>query len=69
MTADIDLFGIFVPASVLFALLAYLLKIVLGRLLARLRIDPLLTHNPLLGAALFLVLFAVLVRGASLIHP
>lgn len=53
--ADIDLYGVFVPALLLWAVLAFLISLVLRRLIEALGLYRLVWHRPLFDLCLTLV--------------
>ena len=65
MPAELDLYGIFVPALLAYALLAYGLKELASRLLQRLGAYRLIWHPPLFDLALFVLLLGGLVALGS----
>lgn len=69
MTAEVDLFGIFIPMPVVLGVLAYVIKAGLSRLLARWPLGRRMCGQPVYEVATFLVLFAVLVRATTFWNP
>jgi len=69
MTAEIDLFGIFIPTPIILGLLAYAAKAGLSRLLARWPAGKRMHGQPAFEIAMFVVLFAVFVRAAAFLNP
>ncbi len=69
MTAEVDLFGIFLPTPIVLGVLAYVAKAGLSRLLARWPIGRQMRGQPVFEIAMFVVLFAVLVRATSFLNP
>lgn len=69
MTAEIDLFGIFIPTPIILGLLAYVAKAGLSRLLARWPAGRRISGQPVFEMAMFVVLFAVLVRATTFLNP
>ncbi len=65
MTAEVDLFGIFIPMPVVLGVLAYVARAALSRLLARWPLGRELRGQPVFEVALFVVLFAALVRATT----
>ncbi|KMO29307.1 membrane protein [Methylobacterium tarhaniae] len=53
--ADIDLYGAFVPALLVWALLAFLVSLVVRRLIGALGLYRLVWHRPLFDLCLYLV--------------
>lgn len=56
MTGDLNIFGIYIPALLGLALVAYLLNLVLRRLLAMIGFYKFVWHRALFDLALFVVL-------------
>lgn len=69
MTAEVDLFGIFLPTPVILGLIAYVAKAGLSRLLARWPVGRQMRGQPVFEIAMFVVLFAVLVCATSFLNP
>jgi len=69
MTAEVDLFGIFLPTPIVLGVLAYVAKAGLSRLLARWPIGRQMRGQPVFEIAMFVVLFAVLVRATTFLNP
>ncbi|MBL6456162.1 DUF1656 domain-containing protein [Belnapia sp. T6] len=69
MIAEIDIFGIFVPALLVWVLIALLLKGLVWRLAGRLGLPRHVWHPPLFEAALFLLLLGGVVAVAHWIAP
>jgi hypothetical protein len=63
--ADIDLYGVFVPALLVWALLAFLVNLVLRRLIGALGLYRLVWHPPLFDLCLYLVCLGGVVTLAS----
>ena len=61
MIAELDIFGIYLPALLVWALLALLLSSLLRRTLIRAGIYARVWHPPLFDAALFLLLLGGIV--------
>lgn len=69
MIAELDIFGVFVPALLVWTLLALLLAGLVRRGLARLGLDRHFWHPPLLDAAVFLLLLGRIVAAAHWAGP
>ncbi|MBN8711831.1 MAG: hypothetical protein BGO12_21270 [Verrucomicrobia bacterium 61-8] len=69
MTAEVDLFGIFIPTPIVLGVLAYVAKAGLSRLLARWPFGRRMHGQPVFEVAMFLVLFAALVRATTFLNP
>ncbi len=69
MTAEVDLFGIFIPTPIVLGLLAYVAKAGLSRLLARWPVGRQMSGQPVFEVAMFVVLFAALVRATTFFTP
>jgi hypothetical protein len=69
MTAEVDLFGIFLPTPIVLGVLAYVAKAGLSRLLARWPIGRQMRGQPVFEIAMFVVLFAMLVRATTFLNP
>ncbi|WP_075080189.1 DUF1656 domain-containing protein [Terrimicrobium sacchariphilum] len=69
MTAEIDLFGIFIPTPIVLGILAYVIKAGLSRLLARWPLGRRMCGQPVYEIAMFVVLFAALVRATTFLNP
>lgn len=65
MKPEIDLYGVFIPTLALLALAAYLLSIVLRKLLDRIGFYKLVWHRPLFDIALLVCILAGLVKAAD----
>lgn len=61
MTAELDIYGVFVPALFAWLLLAYATHVLLSRLLSRIGFYRFVWHRPLFDASLYVVLTAVIV--------
>ncbi|TGD99353.1 DUF1656 domain-containing protein [Methylobacterium nonmethylotrophicum] len=63
--ADIDLYGVFVPALLVWAILAFLLNLVLRRLIGALGLYRLVWHRALFDLCLYLVCLGGVVTFAA----
>jgi hypothetical protein len=61
MTAELDIYGVFVPALFAWLLLAYGVHLILSRVLARVGFYRLVWHRPLFDASLYVALTAAVV--------
>ena len=59
MIAEFDIYGVFVPALLVFAIVAFLLVLVLRRLLDAIGFYRFVWHRPLFDLALGVILFGV----------
>lgn len=66
MFGDFDLFGIYVPRMLVLALLAYLLNLLLRRVLARLGVYRLVWHPALFDLALFVLVLGGMAQVSEL---
>ncbi|MFZ6762718.1 DUF1656 domain-containing protein [Pseudoroseomonas sp. WGS1072] len=69
MIAEIDLYGIFLPALLVWALLALPASVLLRRLLRALGVYRWVWHAPLFDFALFLITLGGLVAFSEIILP
>lgn len=69
MTAEVDLFGIFIPMPIILGILAYVASAGLSRLLARWPVGRQMRGQPVFEGAMFIVLFAALVRATTFLNP
>lgn len=69
MRYQLDLYGVFVPALLLWLIVAYVLTVVLHRLLERLGLYPLVWHRALFDFALFVCLVGGVVYLSSEFLP
>ena len=68
MTGELDIYGVFVPSLAAWMLLAFVISLVVRRLLAWTGFYRLVWHRPLFDLALYVVLLgAVVVVGQPLI--
>jgi hypothetical protein len=65
MKPEFDIYGVFIPTLALLALAAYLLSIVLRRLLDRIGFYKIVWHRPLFDMALLVSILAGLVEVAD----
>ena len=65
MIAEFDIYGVFVPALLVFAIAALLLTLVLTRLLAAIGFYRFVWHRPLFDIALGVILFGAIVAYAE----
>jgi hypothetical protein len=65
MIAEFDIYGVFVPALLVFAILALLLLLALTRLLEAIGFYRFVWHRPLFNLALGIILFAAVVAYAE----
>jgi Protein of unknown function (DUF1656) len=65
MIAEFDIYGVFVPALLVFAILALLLSLALTRLLEAIGFYRFVWHRPLFNLALGIILFAAVVAYAE----
>ena len=65
MVAEFDIYGVFVPALLLFAIVTLLLMLVLTRLLEALGFYRFVWHRPLFDLALGVILFGAIVAYAE----
>lgn len=61
MIAELDIYGVFVPALFAWLLLAYGVHLILSRVLVRVGFYRLVWHRPLFDASLYVVLTAAVV--------
>jgi len=61
LTAELDIYGVFVPALFAWLLLAYGVHLMLSRLLAKVGFYRFVWHRPLFDASLYVVLTAAVV--------
>jgi hypothetical protein len=61
LTAELDIYGVFVPALFAWLLLAYGAHLMLSRLLAKVGFYRFVWHRPLFDASLYVVLTAAVV--------
>ena len=59
MIAEFDIYGVFVPALLCFAIVAFLLVLVLRRLLDAIGLYRFVWHRPLFDLALGVIVFGV----------
>ncbi len=64
MTGELDIYGVFIPSFAAWMLLAFLLSIVVRRLLAWTGFYRLVWHRPLFDLALYVVLLGCIVSVA-----
>ncbi len=70
MIGEISLGGVFVPSLLIWALVAFVLNVVLRRVLYAVGFYRLVWHRPLFDAALFVILLAVVVAlSAQILEP
>ena len=65
MIAEFDIYGVFVPALLLFAIVTLLLMLVLTRLLEAIGFYRFVWHRPLFDIALGVILFGAIVAYAE----
>ena len=65
MIAEFDIYGVFVPALLVFAIVALLLLLALTRLLAAIGFYRYVWHRPLFDLALGVILFGAVVAYAE----
>ena len=65
MIAEFDIYGVFVPALLLFAIVTLLLMLVLTRLLEAIGFYRFVWHRPLFDVALGVILFGAIVAYAE----
>jgi hypothetical protein len=65
MIAEFDIYGVFVPALLVFAIVALLLLLALKRLLAAIGFYRFVWHRPLFDLALGIILFGAVVAYAE----
>jgi hypothetical protein len=65
MTAEFDIYGVFVPALLVFAIVALLLALALTRLLDAIGFYRFVWHRPLFNLALGIILFGAVVAYAE----
>jgi hypothetical protein len=63
--AEFDIYGVFVPALLVFAIVAFLLVLVLRRLLDAIGFYRFVWHRPLFDLALGVILFGVVAAYAE----
>jgi hypothetical protein len=63
--AEFDIYGVFVPALLIFAVVALLLTLVLTRLLEAIGFYRFVWHRPLFDLALGVILFGVVIAYAE----
>ena len=61
MTAELDIYGVFVPALFAWLLLAYAVYLIVRQGLARSGFYPLVWHRPLFDVALYIILLGAIV--------
>jgi Protein of unknown function (DUF1656) len=61
MTAELDIYGVFVPALFAWLLLAYGVHLILSRFLTKVGFYRFVWHRPLFDASLYVVLTAAVV--------
>ena len=66
MFGDFNLFGVFVPRILILALVAYVLNLVLRRVLARLGVYRLIWHPGLFDLALFVLVLGGMAQLSEL---
>lgn len=69
MIEEVHLFGVYVPAALAWAVLAFLFAYLLRNLLARLRLERLLWHPALADLALFALLWWGMTAAADHFTP
>jgi hypothetical protein len=70
MIGEISIGGVFVPSLLIWALIAFVLNVVLRRILHAAGFYRLVWHRPLFDAALFVILLAVVVAlSAQVLEP
>ena len=65
MTAELDIYGVFVPALAAWMLVAFLACLAARRVLARFGLYRLVWHRPLFDLALYVVILGVVVAIAT----
>jgi hypothetical protein len=65
MRGEIDLFGVYVPPLLFIAVFAWLLLVVLSRLLNRIGAYRIVWHRPLFNVALYVIVLAGCVFGLA----
>jgi hypothetical protein len=65
MFGDFDLFGVFVPRILVMALVAYLLNLLLRRILSRAGLYRLVWHPALFDLALFVLLLGAIANASE----
>jgi hypothetical protein len=65
MIAEFDIYGVFVPALLVFAIVALLLSLALTRLLEAIGFYRFVWHRPLFNLALGVILFGAVVAYAE----
>ncbi len=70
MIGEISIGGVFVPSLLIWALIAFVLNVVLRRALYAVGFYRLVWHRPLFDAALFVILLAIVVAvSTKLLEP
>lgn len=66
MNGEFDIYGVYFPAFIIFAGIAFLLQLIVRRLFDRLGVYRFVWHRPLFDLALYVILLgAVTAAGAS----
>ncbi|SEQ43360.1 Protein of unknown function [Faunimonas pinastri] len=70
MIAELDIYGVFIPPLLLFALIAYFLTVPVRWGLSRIGFYRLVWHRPLFDLAMFVILLGIVVLlSGSTTHP
>ena len=68
MTGEFDIYGVYFPAFIIFASIAFLLQLAVKRLFDRLGVYRFVWHRPLFDLAIYVILLgAVTALGASVL--
>ena len=68
MTGEFDIYGVYFPAFIIFAGIAFLLQLAIKRLFDRLGVYRFVWHRPLFDLAIYVILLgAVTALGASVL--
>jgi hypothetical protein len=65
LIAEFDIYGVFVPALVIFAIIAFLLAFVVRRFLDIIGFYHLVWHRPLFDLCIFAILFGAVTAAAE----
>lgn len=69
MIGEIDIYGVYFPVFVVFAAIAFLLQLVIRRLLDACGFYRFVWHRPLFDLAIFVILLGVVTAGGATMLP
>ena len=69
MIGEFDIYGVYFPAFAIFAAIAFVLQLAIGRLLEASGLYRFFWHRALLDVAVYVILLAVVTAAATTILP